>query len=202
MRKTVQNNLSLIGGLFFLAQSMMVPVASAATNLADNQAIYWQAATSADPIMFNGQNAAVSSIKVTDSASADSTVAKVIEETDQNVSIGKVIDNYQPSISDVKKYVLGEIKKAGLNVREAESLINCESRWNYQAINNKNRNGSNDKGLWQINSIHKSISDADKLDYKASTQWAIAKRLADGNWSAWSCANRRVAVKPVATETD
>jgi len=187
MNKTIQKHASLVGGLFFLAQSTMVPVASAAGILTDNSPIYWHAATSADPIIFNSHKSVDSEIKVIASAESAS-------------SINKVIDNSDPTVQEVKDYVLGEIKKAGLNVSQAEALINCESRWDYRAINNKNRNGTNDKGLWQINSIHKNISDADKLDYKASTAWAIAKRLADGNWSAWSCANRRVAAKPAVTE--
>jgi hypothetical protein len=37
-------------------------------------------------------------------------------------------------------------------------------------------------GLWQINSIHKgAIRVKDRFDYKASTKWAIEKRLHDGN---------------------
>lgn len=167
----------VLGGLFLLIQTISaVPAAEAAqpansVSLGADQPLYLHAATSAEPIIFHARSAS------------------------------GFQENIPASINEIKTYVLGEIKKAGLNVAEASRIINCESRWNEKAINNKNRNGSNDKGLWQINSIHKNISDAEKLDYKASTQWAIAKRLNDGNWSAWSCANRRVAVaKPAVTE--
>lgn len=182
MFKTVQKHMSLIGGLFFLAQSTMVPMASAAVFLTQNQPIYQHAATSADPIMFS------------DHSLAYADAISVIDKPNQDSIITKVIDNSEPTVDEVKAYVLGEIKAAGLNVRQAEALVNCESTWNYKAVNKMNRNGSNDKGLWQINSIHKNISDAEKLDYKASTKWAIAKRLADGNWSAWSC-SRKIALK-------
>lgn len=199
MTKTVQKNISLIAGLFFIAQSAMVPVASAATILTDYQPSYSQAATSAAPVTFNTPTSTYAeAIQVSDSNDSNVIVGGVIGQAILATAADKVIDNSDPTIDDVKSYVLGEIKKAGLNVRQADALVSCESRWDYKAINNKNRNGTNDKGLWQINSIHTDISDADKLDYKAATAWAIAKRLNDGNWSAWSCASKHVAVKAAA----
>jgi len=77
--------------------------------------------------------------------------------------------------------------------KHADALISCESKWDDQAKGH-NTNGTYDLGLWQINSIHKDISNTDKLDYKQATKWAIAKRLNDGNWSAWSC-SRRIAMR-------
>ena len=70
-------------------------------------------------------------------------------------------------------------------------IIQCESKWNPDAVNTKNKNGSYDMGLLQINSIHKNISNADKLDYKKSIDWAIKKMHKDGNLNAWVC-NRKV----------
>lgn len=90
---------------------------------------------------------------------------------------------------EMKLWVLNEIKKAGLNIKEAEIIINCESRWKPDAIG-VNKNGSYDVGLWQINSIHKNITNAGKMDYKEATKWAIDKRLRDGSWRAWSCARK------------
>src|SRR3989339_882601 len=106
MTKTVQKNLSLIGGLFFLAQSTMAPVASAAGFLTEGQPIYWHAATSADPIMFNDHGCAI-----------NYPIVKVAENTEITANFDRVIDNSEPSIQDVKNYVLNEIKKAGLNTR-------------------------------------------------------------------------------------
>jgi len=92
---------------------------------------------------------------------------------------------------EVHDFVISQAKAAGLDPREVDRIVRCESQWNPGAVNARNRNGSYDLGLWQINSIHNSsISDADKLDYKKATQWAISKRLDDGNWSAWYCARR------------
>lgn len=90
---------------------------------------------------------------------------------------------------EMKLWVLNEIKKAGLSIKEAEIIINCESRWKPDAIG-VNKNGSYDVGLWQINSIHKNMTNADKMDYKTATKWAIDKRLHDGSWSAWSCSRK------------
>ena len=89
----------------------------------------------------------------------------------------------------VEDWVLNEIKKAGLNDKEAWAIINCESRWRADAVG-VNTNGSFDLGIWQINSIHKNISNAEKMDYQKATEWAINKRLNDGNWNAWVCARK------------
>lgn len=70
-------------------------------------------------------------------------------------------------------------------------IIECESKWNPEAMNTKNKNGSYDMGLLQINSIHKDISNSDKLNYKKSIDWAIKKFKRDGNFNAWVC-NRLV----------
>jgi hypothetical protein len=94
----------------------------------------------------------------------------------------------KPEVEKVKEptmqeWVMGEIRKAGLNEYEAWAFINSESRWNTDAVN-INNNRTYDAGIWQINSIHK-ISNACKFDYQYATKWAIEKRLHDGNWSAW-----------------
>lgn len=93
--------------------------------------------------------------------------------------------------TEMKKWVLARVAEAGLESHIVNIIINCESRWNPDAMG-VNTNKSVDLGLWQINSIHKDISNADKLDYKKATEWAIDKRLKDGNWNAWYCARRLV----------
>ena len=91
----------------------------------------------------------------------------------------------------MKDWVLKQVAEAGLNPEEAEVIITCESRWNADAMG-INYNRTADLGLWQINSIHKDISNADKLDYKKATGWAIQKRIKDGHWRAWTCARKLV----------
>lgn len=93
--------------------------------------------------------------------------------------------------AEMKSWVLNRVAEAGLDPQTVETIINCESRWNPDAMG-VNTNKTVDLGLWQINSIHKNISNAEKLDYKKATEWAINKRLTDGNWNAWYCARRLV----------
>jgi hypothetical protein len=99
----------------------------------------------------------------------------------------------EASPQTIREYVLNEAKKVGLNPNEVDKIINCESRWDPKAMGH-NKNGSYDAGLWQINSIHKSLTLAEKMDYKVATKWALTKRLNDGNWSAWYCA-RKVGIR-------
>jgi len=69
----------------------------------------------------------------------------------------------------------------------AMDIITCESGWNPDAIN-VNTNGTVDRGLVQINSIHKDISNAQAFDYQQSINWMINKYWADGNnFNAWVC---------------
>ena len=90
----------------------------------------------------------------------------------------------------MKEWVKNEIESAGLDWDIASKLIECESKGDDYAYN-FNTNGTSDFGLWQINSIHKAtISPRDRFDYKIATKWAINKRLNDGGWQAWVCANK------------
>jgi hypothetical protein len=65
------------------------------------------------------------------------------------------------------------------------AIAHCESRFKLDAYN-INRNGSNDAGVWQINSIH-GLSDDCRFDLKCSTDWVIEKVKRDKGWSAWTC---------------
>lgn len=90
----------------------------------------------------------------------------------------------------MKEWVFTKLEQS-LSFEEALNgmyIIQCESKWDADDYNvNKN---SIDLGLWQINSVHEDISNADKLNYKKATEWTIKKRLNDGNWSAWVCTNK------------
>ena len=101
----------------------------------------------------------------------------------------------------VKDYVLNAVKEAGLDPYEAYVIINCESRWNSDVVV-REPNKTTSLGLWQINTIHKNISNADKLDYKKATDWAIAKRLKDKSWKAWTCSNKLQLVAPASSEAE
>lgn len=153
-------------------------------------AAVWHIVTPAESLMLKTQE------------NTDDSVKRIISETPNEISESSVETLETIELTEIKSeltpkeamraWVLAEVKLAGLNPKEVDAIIHCESRWDDQAVG-YNHNGSNDKGLWQINSIHK-LSDAEKLDYKIATKWAIEKRLRDGNWSAWYCA-RKLAIK-------
>jgi hypothetical protein len=98
----------------------------------------------------------------------------------------------------VKDYAWEQAKKHGLDPVSFVVIIFHESRFNPEAINiNVQKSGrkSVDIGLLQINSIHQDISLQDKLDPYKAIDWAIEKRLKDGNYRAWVAANTLGIVK-------
>ena len=108
-------------------------------------------------------------------------------EQAQAIQIQPAIQIYPEPETDLKKYVLTEVYKAGLNPDYVERLLHCESTWNNEA-HTLEPNSTVSSGVWQINSVHKAtISPSERFDIEKSTEWAINKRLHDGNWSAWSC---------------
>ena len=103
-------------------------------------------------------------------------------------------DYRKPEVEKVKEptmqeWVMGEIRKAGINEYEAWAVINCESKWNDQAYNLKNSNGTGDFGLFMFNTIHiKSglITSKCAFDYKCATPIAI-KMIKQKGWKPWVC---------------
>ncbi len=66
-------------------------------------------------------------------------------------------------------------------------IINCESRWDPNAINTKNKNGTYDRGLFQSNSIHmKALSNEDAFNYKKNIDWGIKlfKKQGTSPWNS------------------
>lgn len=113
-------------------------------------------------------------------------VALFVENPVPTYQIAPVNVRRQVKELGMKDYVLREFSKAGIDVKVAEAVINCESRWNPDAIN-INTNKTYDAGILQINSIHKDISLKDKLDYKKAVAWAVNKVKRDGGFNAWTC---------------
>lgn len=83
------------------------------------------------------------------------------------------------SSQEVRSYVLSEAKKAELDVKMVERLVDCESHWNTNAISKSGRY----VGLFQISPIH-GMTVAQRQDYKVSTAWAIKQIKANG-YKAW-----------------
>jgi soluble lytic murein transglycosylase-like protein len=77
------------------------------------------------------------------------------------------------------------------------AVMQAESGCTPEAFNGKNRNGSNDAGLFQINSIHvKSglISDQARFDPESNVRAAFAIYKGSG-WKAWSSYNAGKHIK-------
>lgn len=70
----------------------------------------------------------------------------------------------------------------GSSLVTALAVARGESGWNEGAVNRSNSDGSIDRGLWQINSIHGSKS---TLDPAANARAAFSISKAGRDWSPW-----------------
>lgn len=99
-------------------------------------------------------------------------------------------DTLEPT--DMKEWVLWRVKNAGIDPYEAYSIVNCESRWNPEAVNGSHNNNGNgtDLGLFQINTkFQPQVKPSCSLDYKCATDEAIKiYQKNHDSWQAWSCA--------------
>lgn len=96
----------------------------------------------------------------------------------------QVVECYEESPAYIQEYIRDEFYKAGLDGDLAVKITWLESRHKLDAVG-YNKNGSNDKGIWQINSIH-GLSDECRFSLECSTQWAIEKVKRDKGFTAWT----------------
>lgn len=103
---------------------------------------------------------------------------KIIE-----VPTTQIVHELPTRTEDMIKAVFGD------KADQAIAIAKCESGLRPEAYNGKNSNGSNDSGLFQINSVH-GVSKRFLQDPLINT--LIAKEIYDGrgNWSAWVCARK------------
>lgn len=71
------------------------------------------------------------------------------------------------------------------NARMAAAIALAESGGNPNAVNDKNTNGSIDRGLWQINSVHGALSVLDPL---ANARAAVQISKNGSDWHPWCTA--------------
>lgn len=90
----------------------------------------------------------------------------------------------EPKIT-LKEIVLGMVAKEGIDTSIADKIISCESNWKVEATH-KNKNGSTDYGIWQLNTIHK-IPVREMLDPIAATYHAINLIKSDAGFRHWTC---------------
>lgn len=77
-------------------------------------------------------------------------------------------------------------KEGHAEVAKAIAISYCESKWNERAYNH-NTNGSEDFGIFQVNSIHKPTKD-EMGNYQANIK--KAKEIYDRagkSWNPWAC---------------
>jgi hypothetical protein len=92
----------------------------------------------------------------------------------------------QNRVIPMREWVLGEVAKAGLNVKEVDCLIKSESGWNTWAMLDNPNGAGVDRGLFQWNSRwHPEVSNECAFDYKCATKEFIRVVKANGNFNAW-----------------
>jgi hypothetical protein len=87
---------------------------------------------------------------------------------------------------EIPKTIEGQIEMVfGVDAEDAKKVFTCESHLKANAVNNKNRNGSIDIGVAQINSVH-SIPDAYLKN--SMINLLVAKQIFDRQgWQPWTC---------------
>lgn len=68
----------------------------------------------------------------------------------------------------------------------AVAIAMAESRCTPSAVNTANANGSTDRGLWQINSVHSWVTPACALDAQCNANAAYKISSGGANWRPWS----------------
>ena len=109
----------------------------------------------------------------------------------------------QPSTAPIKQGLKKEensIKKARLDkiayyigtmdwdTKIAFAVMMAESDGVLKAYNDSNSDKTDDKGIWQINSIHK-IADECSYDIECSTDFAYKLSKGGTNWTPWVAYN-------------
>jgi len=82
----------------------------------------------------------------------------------------------------VEQMVVRLANEYGVDPERALAIAWCESRDNPLATN-YNKNGSNDKGIFQINSIHK-VPDSCRLDAECNIDWTM-KTIKKQGFQPW-----------------
>jgi hypothetical protein len=109
----------------------------------------------------------------------------------------KFTKNYHlPVAEDIEMTVPLEIRKIAnqMGFKWTDYLLrlaDCESKFNPNAINNKNNNPSFsvDRGVFQINNYwHPDVSDECAFDVDCATRWTIQK-INSGQQGLWVCNN-------------
>lgn len=95
-----------------------------------------------------------------------------------------------PTREQIINEIIDQAKAHNVNPATALTIAKCESNYRPFAIG-KNRNGTTDTGVFQINSIH-NVPLNDMLDYKKNIKWSMELMQKKGNqpwYSSQHCWN-------------
>ena len=102
----------------------------------------------------------------------------VFSSTKEVVQIVKV----KQTERSVEQEIVFQSQLAGVDAQTALDIARAESHFKPLAVNH-NTNGSDDKGVFQINSIH-GVPDSCRLDYVCNIKWAMDEMKENGT-RAW-----------------
>jgi hypothetical protein len=85
--------------------------------------------------------------------------------------------------SDIPALIEAKAIEHGIDPVMALKIAKCESSLNPESSPSANTNGTNDKGLFQINSIH-NVPDSCRLDALCNTEWAM-KTMQTQGYTPW-----------------
>lgn len=79
----------------------------------------------------------------------------------------------------------------------AMQIVSCESGWKPNAHNPHNKDGTEDGGLWQINTVHDEALERLGLDkYNPVDATKYARMLYERNgWRDWVCYHKMLAMR-------
>lgn len=92
--------------------------------------------------------------------------------------LGDICDLKVNNSMTVEQEIRTLAKCHGINEDKAVAIAKCESGLNPAAMN-QNHDGTNDKGVYQINSIH-NVPDSCRLDKTCNISWAMNKMVNQG----------------------
>lgn len=98
-----------------------------------------------------------------------------------------------PPPMTVEQKIRSAAKRYGVNPDKAVSIAKCESGLWADVENHRNKDGTNDKGVFQINSIHR-VPDSCSLNEDCNIEWAMKTMKEQGLqpwYSSQSCWDKK-----------
>lgn len=110
----------------------------------------------------------------------------VSESKEKPMGIVGKVEAYEPQ-NDIEQYII-KVFGQDAGSKGIEMLKECENKSMNPEATNHNRNGSVDRGLWQINSVHGYGEELFDPYFNTDVAYKIYQR-AGNSFRPWSCAN-------------